>query len=74
MAELPVTTRFALGATITREQQTFLDRHGFLHFSRVAAPDEVAMLIAEFDDLQRRWFAERRTHVFGIPLFFGRDA
>lgn len=30
--------------------------------------------MAEFDALQARWCAEGRTHVFGIPLFFGRDA
>ena len=71
---LPLTTRFPLGPTITPEQRAFLDRHGYLHFSRVATADEIAMLVGEFDALQARWFAEGRTHVFGIPLFFGRDA
>jgi hypothetical protein len=40
----------------------------------VATSAEVAMLAAEIDDVERRWFDEGRTKVFGIPLFFGRNA
>ena len=69
----PLDTRFRLGPTITDGQQAFLERHGFLHFSRVATADEIAMLAAEMDRVQARWFAEGRRKVFGIPLFFGRD-
>jgi hypothetical protein len=69
----PLDTRFHLGPTITPEQQAFLDRHGFIHFSRVASPAEVALLVAEMDAIEARWVAERREKVFGIPLFFGRD-
>ena len=71
--DLPLTTRFRLGPTITPEQRAFLDRHGFLHFERVATPDEVAMLTGEMDQIAATWLAERREKVFGIPLFFGRD-
>jgi hypothetical protein len=69
----PLDTRFRLGPTITAEQQAFLDRHGFLHFSRVATADEVEMLGAELGRIEARWIAEGRRKVFGIPLFFGRD-
>jgi hypothetical protein len=69
----PLSTRFALGPTITPEQEAFLDHHGFLHFSRVATAAEVAMLGAEMDRIEATWIAEGRTKVFGIPLFFGRD-
>ena len=71
--DLPLTTRFRLGATVTPEQRAFLDRHGFLHFERVATPAEVAMLTAEMARIEAQWLAEGRTRVFGIPLFFGRD-
>src|SRR5262249_36254372 len=71
--DLPLTTRFTLGTTITPEQRAFLREHGFLLFSRVAAPDEVAMLAAEMERIEARWLAEGRTRVFGIPLFFGSD-
>src|SRR5258705_13957923 len=71
--DLPLTTRFTLGPAVTDEQRAFLDRHGFLHFSRVAAPDEVAMIVAEIERIERDWHAAGRTRVFGIPLFFGRD-
>jgi ectoine hydroxylase-related dioxygenase (phytanoyl-CoA dioxygenase family) len=71
--DLPLSTRFTLGPTITPEQHTFLDRHGFILFSRVAAPDEVAMLGSEIERIEAEWLAEGRRRVFGIPLFVGRD-
>ena len=71
--DLPLSTRFTLGATITPEQGAFLDRHGFILFSQVADADEVAMLGAEIARIQEQWLAERRTRVFGIPLFIGAD-
>jgi ectoine hydroxylase-related dioxygenase (phytanoyl-CoA dioxygenase family) len=71
--DLPLTTRFTLGATLTDEQRAFLDRHGFLHFARVATPDEVAMIAGEMDRIEAEWRAAGRTRVFGIPLFFGTD-
>lgn len=74
MTDLPVSTRFALGAEITEPQRSFLDRYGFLHFEAVASPDEVAMLCSEIERVEARWLAEKRESVFGIPLFFGRNA
>jgi len=71
--DLPLTTRFTLGPSVTEEQRAFLDRHGFLVFSRVASEAEVTMIAAEIDRIQADWLAEGRTQVFGIPLFVGRD-
>jgi hypothetical protein len=70
----PLTTTFQLGETIPPEQHAFLERWGFLHFSGVATADELAMLAAEMDRVQDAWLAEGRTSVYGIPLFWGRDA
>ncbi len=69
----PVTTRFQLGATISEEQNRFLDHYGFLHFERVASADEIAMIAAELERIQAAWIAEGRRFVFGIPLFIGKD-
>jgi hypothetical protein len=69
----PLTTRFTLGAAIIPEQRGFLHEHGFILFSRVASPDEVAMLCEEMDRIARQWIDSGRTRVFGIPLFFGAD-
>ncbi len=69
---LPVESRFRLGATITPEQQAFLDEYGFLHFEGVASPEEVAMICSEVDRVARSWLAEGRKKVFGIPVFYGR--
>jgi phytanoyl-CoA hydroxylase len=71
--DLPMTTRFTLGAAVTPDQRAFLQEHGFLVFSRVAAPDEVAMLVSEVERIEAEWLAEGRSRVFGIPLFSGAD-
>jgi hypothetical protein len=64
--------RFTLGSRITDEQRDFLDEHGFLVFSRVARPEEVAMIARELDRLEHAWIEEHRRAVYGIPLFWGR--
>lgn len=69
----PLDTRFTLGSAITLEQRAFLDAHGFILFSRVASAEEVAMLGAEIERIESEWLAERRTRVFGIPIFIGAD-
>lgn len=69
---LPMNHRFTLGATITPVQQAHLDERGFLVFAQVATADEVARILAEVDQIQERWLAEKREEVFGIPLFVGR--
>ena len=68
MSDLPLATRFTLGASLTDEQGAFLDRHGFLHFSRVATAHEVAMIVAETECIEQQWFAEGRTQVYGIQI------
>jgi hypothetical protein len=72
-SDLPLTTRFDLGAAITDEQRSFLNRHGFIIFSRVASADDLAMITTEIDRIQAEWLGAGRSHVFGIPLFIGRD-
>jgi hypothetical protein len=73
MDGLPLTTRFALGPTITAEQHAFLDRHGFILFAGVATAGEVAMLGSEIERIEAEWLAAGRRRVFGIPIFIGRD-
>lgn len=69
---LPLNTRFDLGPSLTDEQKAFLDTHGFLHFRRVASPEEVAMICEEMDRIEARFIAEDRKFVFGIPVFWGK--
>lgn len=68
----PIGTKFRLGPEITPEQRAFLEEHGYLHFEGVLSPDEVALVASEIDAVEARWLAEGRTHVNGIPLFFGK--
>jgi hypothetical protein len=59
--DLPLTTRFAFGPAITPEQRDFLREHGFILFSRVASPDEVAMPCDELERIAREWLEAGRT-------------
>jgi ectoine hydroxylase-related dioxygenase (phytanoyl-CoA dioxygenase family) len=73
--DLPsLATRFTLGPAITDVQRRFLDRHGFLVFANVARLDEVATVTAELERIERTWIDEKRTSVYGIPLFWGKNA
>lgn len=69
---LPLTTRFELSDHITAEQQDFLDQHGFLVFSKVAAPEELETMSAEVDAIQDQWLAEGRKKINGIPITVGK--
>lgn len=74
MSTLPLTTRFQLGPTITDEQRSFLDQHGFLVFEQVASPEEVREMLEDLEQVQTQWLAEGRKFVNGIPLFVGKGA
>lgn len=71
--DLPLSTRFTLGAEITPLQRAFFDRHGFIVFAQVATQAEVDALDGEIRTIQDAWLAEGRKKVFGIPLFVGKD-
>ncbi len=67
----PIGTRYTLGPEITDEQQAHFEAYGFLHFDRVASPDELAAAAREVDAIEAAWVAEGRDKVNGIPLFQG---
>ena len=71
-ADLPLDTRFRLGAEISEEQRSFLNHHGFLHFEQVVAEAELEQMLAEVESLHSSWVQSRRSHINGIPVFFGR--
>jgi hypothetical protein len=70
---LPLSTRFTLGHELTPVQKAFFDKHGFILFAKVATRDELDRIYSEVCRIQDAWLAERRTRVFGIPLFVGKD-
>ncbi len=67
----PITTRFQLGSSLTEEQLRFLDHYGFIVFAAVATPSEVTRIADELSAIERRWLAEGRAQVYGIPIFRG---
>ena len=74
VAQLPLDTRFKLGAEITDEQQAFLDRNGYLIFDQVVRKDEVDRINAEVDGIVEQWIEEGRKEVFGVPIFEGQGS
>lgn len=70
---LPLGTRFELGDEITPVQRAFFDKHGFILFGGVAKQHELDAIYREVCRIQEVWVAEKRTKVFGIPLFVGKD-
>jgi phytanoyl-CoA hydroxylase len=71
--ELPLASRFKLGAELTPLQQNFLAVNGFLIFDQVATTDDVSMILSEADRLAKRWCDEDVTVINGIPLMLGVD-
>ena len=72
-AALPYGTRFVLGERISGVQQAFLDKNGFILFSKVATEEQVAKILAEAERIQGEWLAEERDEVFGVPIWRGVD-
>ncbi len=66
------TPAFVLGETITPEQRAFFEERGFIRFSKVASDAECDRLIAAMDELERRFIAEGRDAVMGVPIQWGR--
>lgn len=65
--------RFTLGDTLSPAQTAFFAEHGFLHFTGFIDRATIAELVAASEAVQRRWLAERRAKVNGIPVKYGRD-
>jgi len=72
-AALPYSERFELGERITGVQQAFLDRNGFILFSKVATVEQVEKILAEAERIQEDWLADGREDVFGVPIWKGID-
>lgn len=70
---LPLSARFRLGPAITPVQHAFLDKHGYIVFDRVAAPEEVDGILAEVDRIEADLLARGQRQVFGVPVWFGLD-
>jgi hypothetical protein len=73
VADLPMSTRFRLRSQITPLQRAALDRWGFLVFSQVLTPAEVARMQEEILAVQARLVADGTTAVFGVPVWVGED-
>ncbi|MEE2829881.1 MAG: phytanoyl-CoA dioxygenase family protein [Myxococcota bacterium] len=67
--DIPV---FTLGESISDEQRSFFDTHGFIRFGQVASHEEVDRLVEALEALEARFRAEERSKVLGTPLKWGQ--
>jgi ectoine hydroxylase-related dioxygenase (phytanoyl-CoA dioxygenase family) len=65
--------RFTLGKSLTREQIDFFNKFGFVHFTNVLNPTEVAELIEGYNSAQEKLLKSKDKVVKGIPVIFGHD-
>ncbi|MCP4807291.1 MAG: phytanoyl-CoA dioxygenase family protein [Proteobacteria bacterium] len=71
--DLPLSTRFRLGPEITALQSAFLERHGFILFSQVAKPDEVAAILADIQAITDELVESGERSIYGAPIWLGTD-
>src|SRR4051794_16363515 len=63
---------FTLGDRMTPEQVEYLDTYGFIRFRRFADPATLRGLVEDVEEIDRKWIAEGRTVVNGVPLVIGK--
>jgi phytanoyl-CoA hydroxylase len=73
-SDLPLGTRFRLRETITPVQYAFLQLNGCIVFARVAAPEEVARVLDEVDQVEQKLLREGIESICGVPVWFGTGA
>ncbi|HVY45154.1 MAG TPA: phytanoyl-CoA dioxygenase family protein [Minicystis sp.] len=66
--------RFTLGERLTREQSEYLDTYGFVRFRGFLSKADLAAIVAEVEEIDRRLVREERSQIFGVPLLFGSRA
>ena len=64
---------FELGEAITEEQIAFFNKHGFIHFSKVASDEEVDMILEEMARMEQDFIRNDRKTVMGVPLQWGAN-
>lgn len=65
--------KFRLGPTITKEQQTFYDRYGFLHFEGAFTAEEMARVNKELEEQKVKVADSGKLQINGVPIKFGID-
>jgi ectoine hydroxylase-related dioxygenase (phytanoyl-CoA dioxygenase family) len=65
--------RFTLGNELTKEQKSFFEENGFIHFKNFISKDTVAKIIQESKLVEKKWVEENREKVNGVPIKYGVD-
>ncbi len=69
----PAYSTFTLTDTLTREQRSFFDENGFLHFKNFIKPETVSQIINASEEVQHKWIKNDIKKVNGVPIKYGVD-
>ena len=69
---MDINQTFILEKELTTEQLNHFHHFGFIHFKKVASDQEVGKLIQEMANIEKRFIAEQRETVLGVPLQWGK--
>jgi phytanoyl-CoA hydroxylase len=64
---------FALQEELTKEQVSFFNLNGFIHFKKFFSAAQVQEMMNAVAGLQSKWIAENVKEVNGIPIRYGYD-
>jgi phytanoyl-CoA hydroxylase len=64
---------FTLSDQITDEQLQYFDKHGVIIFRNFLSKEKVALFRNEVDRIEKKWLAEGKEKINGVPLKFGKD-
>ena len=65
--------KFTLEETITQEQKSFFELHGFIHFTNFIKPETVTHIIEASKEVQKKWIDGGVDKVNGVPIRYGVD-
>ena len=66
-------TKFTLGETLTREQLSFFNENGYIHFKDFIKPETVDLIIKASKEVEKKWIENGVEKVNGVPIKYGYD-
>lgn len=65
--------RFSLAESLSNEQISFFNEHGFIHFKQFIQPETVQLIIKASKEVEENWISKEIKKVNGVPIKYGRD-
>ena len=65
--------KFTFNGSLTEEQISFFNTHGFIHFEKYASREIVDEIISSTEKVQDNWIANNVEKINGVPIKYGQD-